>query len=229
MIPADQDTHNIGVGLPSVHQRYTRANDEHAFAFFSAQALACEGHAHDSSKSNSDGTPSAARKPSPQECAISASTGQMPPATFCVTPGWVPGAPQWEQPGVCSTPGALQPPTACMPIKADTLSFHSAAVNCQHSYEDTAFTSINCPADAAVLKGHEDTHPRGIHTLNDAKIDHNMHACEPDDANKPEGTINQATYHLPGWVPGAPPLGAAWHFKWEPCPPFFCLFYLQVT
>ena len=91
-----------------------------------------------------------------------------------------------------------------MPIKADTLSFHSAAVNCQHSCEDIAFTSINGPADAAALKGHEDTHPRGTHTLNDAKISHNMHAYEPDDANKPEGTTNQATYHLPGCVPGAP-------------------------
>ena len=204
VLPACQGTRKQGVGLPSAHQRYARTNDEHVFASFSAQAFACEGPSHISRSNNSDGTPSTSRIHSPHECVNSTCAGQVPSATFCGTPGWVPGAPLREQPGVCLLPVAFQPPAACAPMQADILSSHSAAGNAQHSHEGTDLPRINSCSDAASQNGHVDAFPGAANTLSDVKFSRTVHACEPEDADKPERTTSQATYHLPGWVPGAP-------------------------
>ena len=120
----------------------------------------------------------------------------MPSANFCATPGWVPGAPLREHPGVCLLPVAFQPRAACLPMQADILSSHSAAGNAQHSHEGTDLPRSNSCSDAASQNGHVDACP--------VIFSRTVHACEPEDADKPERTTSQATYHLPGWVPGAP-------------------------
>ena len=71
-------------------------------------------------------------------------------------------------------------------------------------HESTDLPCNSICSDAASQDILVDTYSWGLNPLGDANFTRAMHACDPENADKPERSTNQATCHLPGWVPGAP-------------------------
>ena len=107
--PVCQGASRRGDGPPSAHKRSAPTTEMHAFESFSAQALACEGPTHNPCSDHPIEAVIPSRMPSPYGMDTLAPADQVHSTAACKTPGWVPGAPMWEQPGVVRSYGEMHP------------------------------------------------------------------------------------------------------------------------